>query len=355
MSSDSDSSASSEEHYKQKKNKKLKKKSEKKKHKKKERKEKRHKDKKHYHKEKLRVEPNLPISGFDKKNETLDGSEDAFGPALPPHLLKGDTKTDKALIGPTLPSEFSNFIESVQSKSSEMSERDNAAASVSDGEVDDMNFSYGPVPVSNDSDGIAKMSSTQMELEQRALELKLAAIEGTGNTTDVKVREEWMLELPEVGLKGGLAALSNMKRTFHQGKERPDFSDRSSWTKTPHDETKPSTSTSKTKTTAEALKRSAEDAYEKQRDEEQARIAKKHKKQHKRDESLVEIHQKKLRKEQKKREKELASAGVKPERRPFSRDVDLKLNKIDNNQTKQIVDKAKILNTKFASGKTKFL
>lgn len=54
-------------------------------------------------------------------------------------------------------------------------------------------------------------------------------------------------------------------------------------------------------------------------------------------------------------EKELAAAGTKPERRPFSRDVDLKLNKIDSNQTKQIVDKAKILNTKFSSGKTKYL
>lgn len=52
---------------------------------------------------------------------------------------------------------------------------------------------------------------------------------------------------------------------------------------------------------ADALKRSAEDAYEKLRDEEQARLAKKHKKQHKRDESLVEIHQKKLRKEQRER------------------------------------------------------
>ncbi|XP_014086214.1 GPALPP motifs-containing protein 1 [Bactrocera oleae] len=351
MSTDSDSSASSKEHCKQKKNKKLKRKSEKKKHKKKEKKEKKHKDKKNHHKEKLRIEPNFPISVLDKKDETIGGNVDAFGPALPPHLLK----TDKTLIGPTMPSEILNSIESAATKSSEMSENDNAATSVIDGEIDDMYFSFGPMPVSSNSDGLAKMSSTQIELEQRALELKLAAIEGTANTTDINVREEWMLELPEVGLKGGLAALSNMKRTFHQGKERPDFSDRSSWTKTPHDETKPSSSTSKTKTTADALKRSAEDAYEKHRDEEQARLAKKHKKQHKRDESLVDIHQKKLRKERKKREKELASAGAKPERRPFSRDVDLKLNKIDKNQTKQIVDKAKILNTKFASGKTKYL
>lgn len=39
--------------------------------------------------------------------------------------------------------------------------------------------------------------------------------------------------------------------------------------------------------------------YERLRDEEQEQIARKHKKKHKRDESLVELHQKKLRKEQK--------------------------------------------------------
>lgn len=230
MSSDSDLSGSAKEpkeHYKQKKNKKLKRKSEKKKHNKKEKKEKRQKDRKHYHKEKLRVESTLPISGLDKKNEVIDRREYAFGPALPAHLLKGDMKTDKTLIGPTLPNEFLNSIESIQNKSSEISENENAATSVIDGEIEDMDFSYGPMPVLSDSEGLAKMSSTQMELEQRALELKLAAIESTGNTTNINVREEWMLELPKVGLKGGLAALSNMKRTFHQGKERPDFTDRS--------------------------------------------------------------------------------------------------------------------------------
>jgi len=38
--------------------------------------------------------------------------------------------------------------------------------------------------------------------------------------------------------------------------------------------------------------------YEQQRDDEQESMAKKHKKKHKREESLVDLHQKKLRKEQ---------------------------------------------------------
>lgn len=84
-------------------------------------------------------------------------------------------------------------------------------------------------------------------------------------------------------------------------------------------------------------------------------MAKRHEKKYKRDESLVEMHRKKLRKEQERKEKEMKESDAKPFRRPFSRDLDLKLNKIDKNQTKQIVDKAKILDTKFSSGRTKYL
>lgn len=132
------------------------------------------------------------------------------------------------------------------------------------------------------------------------------------------------------------------------------LNNRSSWTKTPqtgNETQKPSSS----KNSQQLLEQQAQALYEKQRDAEQEAMAKKHKKKHKREESLVEIHQKKLRKEEKKKAKELKESGAKPERRPFTRDIDLKLNKIDRNQTKQIVDKAKILNTKFSSGHSKYL
>ncbi|XP_036324555.1 GPALPP motifs-containing protein 1 [Rhagoletis pomonella] len=351
MSSDTDTSASTspQKYKKHKKSKKLKRKTDKKKHKNKEKK--RHRDKKRDSQKKHHVEAEAILAKHGNESTEVAQINDAFGPALPPHLLKDALNINKTLIGPELPRELLHTTEGSMKSTEpcEPNDKDN------DREVDATDFCYGPMPVSVDAEGMVKMSATQIELEQRALELKLAAIEGTGQTTDAKVREEWMLELPAVGLKGGLAALSNMKRTFHQGKERPDFSDRSSWTKTPQDAENPTPCTSKGTTSAEALKRSAEAAYERQRDEEQEQLAKKHKKKHKRDESLVDIHQRKLRKEQKKREKELAAAGAKPERRPFSRDVDLKLNKIDSNQTKQIVDKAKILNTKFSSGKTKYL
>ncbi|KAH8243889.1 hypothetical protein KR032_011143 [Drosophila birchii] len=318
----------------------------------KKKKSKKHKKEKHRHKEKKRSkrEEEQPVS-YPQALPTLNiphlasNSDDAFGPALPPHLRKDPVlgpsieKQDPpstAMIGPILPSDFA------QSKPSG-TEFESKANETSDD--DDLAGTFGPLP-----------NASQVELEERALALKLAALEGggLGTTTDQEVREEWMLELPDVGLKSGLAALGNMKRTFYQGKERPDFSDRSSWTKTPQSEAAAAAAGPRACSSKE-MEQMAQAKYEQQRDDEQERMAKKHKKKHKREESLVELHQKKLRKEQREKEKELAASGSKPERRPFSRDVDLKLNKIDKNQTKQIVDKAKILNTKFSRGQAKYL
>ncbi|EDV93318.1 GPALPP motifs-containing protein 1 [Drosophila grimshawi] len=334
MSSDS-SSSSDEEHRRKRKHKKTSKDVDKKQKKsqKKHKHEKRHKQKKRSKRDEPQEQLHqpMPVAPSRQPLETDDNS-DAFGPALPPHLVKElkpeSQPQEPMIIGPVMPANLAetSIVASV--------------ADADDADDDDLTGMCGPLP-----------NATQVELEERALALKLAALEGgIGSTPDQDVREEWMLELPEVGLKSGLAALNNMKRTFYQGKDRPDFTDRSSWTKTPKSEAAgPKACSSKD------LEQTAQANYERQRDEEQERIAKKHKKKHKRDESLVELHQKKLRKEQRAREKELAASGSKPERRPFTRDVDLKLNKIDKNQTKQIVDKAKILNTKFSSGHAKYL
>ncbi|XP_034487567.1 GPALPP motifs-containing protein 1 [Drosophila innubila] len=335
MSSDS-SSSSSEDHRRKRKHKKHGKDVDKKfKKSKKNKREKRHKEKKRSKQDepKEQLPPQLPVPAPRQLPDPQDNA-DAFGPALPPHLLKEPKPPATTIIGPVMPSNLTEaaIVESIPAQSQADNNNDD----------DDVTGTFGPMP-----------NATQVELEERALALKLAALEGgslSGSTADQDVREEWMLELPEVGLKSGLAALNNMKRTFYQGKERPDFSDRSSWTKTPQ-----SAAAGPKPCTSKDMEQAAQAKYERQRDEEQESIAKKHKKKHKRDESLVELHQKKLRKEQREREKELAASGSRPERRPFSRDVDLKLNKIDSNQTKQIVDKAKILNTKFSSGQAKYL
>ncbi|KAH8325230.1 hypothetical protein KR074_001447 [Drosophila pseudoananassae] len=347
MSSDdsnSDSSSSSDERHRKRKHKKHSKdvdKSKKKKSKKHKKEKRRHKEKKRSRREEDPpvIQPSIHFP--QPEPSVLNQIEDTFGPALPPHLKKQahpEPKPEvapKAMIGPILPSQF------LQTEQPSEKEEKNSNSD----EDDDLAGTFGPLP-----------NASQVELEERALALKLAALEGggLGSTKDQDVREEWMLELPDVGLKGGLAALSNMKRTFYQGKERPDFTDRSSWTKTPQSDAAAAVAGPKA-CSSKDLEQMAQAKYEQMRDEEQESMAKKHKKKHKRDESLVELHQKKLRKEQKEREKELAASGSKPERRPFSRDVDLKLNKIDKNQTKQIVDKAKILNTKFSRGQAKYL
>ncbi|KAH8417784.1 hypothetical protein KR222_005789 [Zaprionus bogoriensis] len=334
MASDSSSSSSSSQEHRRKR--KHKKHGKSKKHKR----EKRHKEKKRSRRDSSpEAPPPPPPRQLLESNET----EDAFGPALPPHLLKekkpqAPQPEPQAIIGPVMPDGLVK--QDIPAKDDAVADADD------DDDEDDLTGTFGPMP-----------NATQVELEERALALKLAALEGGGlgsSTTEQDVREEWMLELPEVGLKGGLAALNNMKRTFYQGKERPDFSDRSAWTKTPQSAAAAATTGPKA-CSSKDMEQAAQAKYERQRDEEQESIAKKHKKKHKRDESLVELHQKKLRKEQRQREKELAASGSKPERRPFTRDVDLKLNKIDKNQTKQIVDKAKILNTKFSSGQAKYL
>ncbi|XP_041674723.1 GPALPP motifs-containing protein 1 [Drosophila eugracilis] len=345
MSSDdssSDSSSSSDERHRKRKHKKHSKdidKSKKKKSKKHKKEKRRHKEKKRSRQEDERRVPNPQPAAFISPPDLPSNSQDAFGPALPPHLRKSSQPViseerrlePQAMIGPILPSNL------VKEKSPIKND--------SGGDDDDLAGTFGPLP-----------NASQVALEERALALKLAALEGggLGTTTDQDAREEWMLELPDVGLKSGLAALNNMKRTFYQGKERPDFSDRSSWTKTPQSETAVAASGPKSLSSKE-LEQMAQAKYEQQRDDEQESMAKKTQKKHKRDESLMDLHQKKLRKEQREKEKELAASGSKPERRPFSRDVDLKLNKIDKNQTKQIVDKAKILNTKFSRGQAKYL
>lgn len=45
----------------------------------------------------------------------------------------------------------------------------------------------------------------------------------------------------------------------------------------------------------------------------------------------------------------------KPERRPFDRDIDLQVYRFDEAQKKSIIQKAQLLNSRFSSGKSKYL
>lgn len=102
-----------------------------------------------------------------------------------------------------------------------------------------------------------------------------------------------MIELPDVKAANlGLGA-----RQFRT-KERPDFSDRSSWTDTPKERERKSHH-SRALTSDEIKrnkKREGEVMFTAKRDAEQEEAVKRHSKKHRRDESLLETHQKKLKK-----------------------------------------------------------
>lgn len=154
----------------------------------------------------------------------------------------------------------------------------------------------GPVPAS------AEMSERDLELEKRKIEIKLQQLDRrmeAVNSSDAKHREEWMLELPEIKKVPdmGLSA-----RQFRKN-ARPDFSDRSSWTKTPNDGHKKSTHGEKSHASTDAAERTRD--LERRRDEAQEKLAKEHKKAHKRGKTLLEIHEKLKKKEVRKRSRML--------------------------------------------------
>lgn len=117
-------------------------------------------------------------------------NKESFGPALPPHLA------NKCAVVAPQPPKLPQVEDAVK-------------------EDDDYDAFHGPLP------GPSR-TLAQIELEQRALELKLGKLSEDSSKGSATVREEWMLELPDVGIKGGLDSLKRVFKT----KEGPDFSDR---------------------------------------------------------------------------------------------------------------------------------
>ena len=86
------------------------------------------------------------------------------------------------------------------------------------------------------------------------------------------------------------------------------------------------------------------------RDEKMAKVSKDLKQKRGAD-SLMDMHEKKLKKDKKKKEE----SGEALERRPFDRDVDLKANAFDNAMKKNMLKAAAKIDNKFSSGLQKFL
>ena len=162
----------------------------------------------------------------DSEHET-----DLFGPALPPSVIitssanaanKPDVITEpKKSIGPTIPENIhEEILLNLQQSSGTFTESvDMNAEDISD-EEDESDFVVGPLPFGVES-------KTNLELEKRALELKITKLNNLTNSEDndkdlSKIREEWMLELPEVKSVTGLGLQARQFRA----KAGPDFSDR---------------------------------------------------------------------------------------------------------------------------------
>ncbi|XP_075983632.1 uncharacterized protein LOC142981523 [Anticarsia gemmatalis] len=267
--------------------------------------------------------------------------EDVCGPALPPHLEKQSKRSDSPDIeGPALPPHLQ------RSKNIGPSIPDDMRKVLADREVikyesSDDDSGIGPLPAGSEE----KWSDAHRRLEERALDIKIKKLDGDSQPK-VKSREQWMLELPE-----GKAKYIGLEARGFRPKEGPDMSDRSSWTDTPEEKARKAAGQVKEEDLDTQLKQEARMRHIANRDDEQESAVKKHKKKHKREESLLEMHQKKLKKKKKKEEKE----DGKKERRPFSRDVDLQVNRFDEAQKKSIIKKAQDLNSRFGRGEAKYL
>lgn len=84
-------------------------------------------------------------------------------------------------------------------------------------ESSDEDIGIGPLPAGSEE----KWSDAHRRLEERALDIKIRNLDGHSDTSKVKTREQWMLELPE-----GKAKIIGLEARSFRAKEGPDMSDR---------------------------------------------------------------------------------------------------------------------------------
>ncbi|CAG0899421.1 unnamed protein product [Cyprideis torosa] len=268
--------------------------------------------------------PTLP-PGFPLPSAGDGGSHDevgdvAFGPALPPGLKSG-APSPEAVEGPIIGPSVQLIAD----------DADRTAAAVA---------------------AVARRAGGQ------------DASEAAGGP-DPTERERWMLELPETNRKlFGMGARTFSKQTESVVQDR-------GWTEAPGGGGGASSAQESGEGTGTGFAEDAvgdaslssrlEQRETAARDERLRRETEVHNKKKKRKKTLMEIHEKKLKKKMKKekkkrkKEKEKGRSSPKPERRPFDRDIDLSIGRIDSARTKELVSKSKLLNSKFGSGQQKFL
>lgn len=228
---------------------------------------------------------------------------------------------------------------------------------------------WGPLPPGdNDDRGI---QSTAEEIERRAERMKNRLLNPIDEVLEIPGRETWMTELPpERGKNFGLTARKFSMATHSTS------GDRSVWTETPADRDKriQGMASGGESTGKPTEKNASEQSRTVKRDLEYSQQVEEYNKSKKRSKSLLELHNEKHKKQHKKQKKEKHKEKKKKrkkeekekkknkrdkdlERRPFDRDVDLKVNRMDDVQRKAIIKRSQQLTGRFGHGSStgKFL
>ncbi|XP_045613031.1 GPALPP motifs-containing protein 1 [Procambarus clarkii] len=274
------------------------------------------------------VKHDLTQKQDSESDDDDDDEDDMYGPALPPHLLnknqeKRSAQDNRRIVGPTLPKGF------VPPK---VPYRENDKEENSDSEDNNDGSVIGPVPPTEEFNE-EEYRVRQFELRAQRMKDRL---EGKNIDNKTLVRESWMTELPEDKPNFcGLSARQFLRKT-PQAK-----GDRSGWTDTPADKARKSEMgvEGQQELTPELIASSKRDIELSEKVNEYNKS--------KRAKPLIDLHQKKM--------KETQDASGPKERRPFSRDDDLHVNKFDDAQKSNILKKARKLNDRFSSGDRKFL
>ncbi|XP_011138259.1 histone-lysine N-methyltransferase, H3 lysine-4 specific [Harpegnathos saltator] len=250
----------------------------------------------------------------DPKEAAEDVVDMAFGPALPPHLLQRTCdKSPEKIIGPVLPDSLKKT-----SRETFHAESDDDCA-------------IGPLPEDHPA---LRNSRVHEQLDLRARRIRH---EGYSEEVDVgNKREEWMTELPPA--QAANLGLGPRKFRIRDG---PDMSDRSCWTDTPAQKVQKQRDSERRRfssSTEESDKRRAKECHKRDSD-----------KSTKREKSLLEMHQSKMARRKRNEEKEAKLSGGST-RRPFDRDIDLQVNRLDQAQKKTILMKARMLDDRFSRG-----
>jgi len=244
-------------------------------------------------------------------------SDKIIGPMRPPGLNPRPPKDEEEdVYGPPLPPSFYKPKTSPKHVS------------------DDDEPLIGPLPPSAE-DQISPSQEIIKQIEKRSKQMK-DKLNGL-NAPKKLEREEWMLELPSATQAFGLGP-----RKFR--KNAKELGDRSVWTDTPGDKER--------KAKLKSVEKPAAFKPYESRDKEIEENMKEYIKEFKQ-ESLLSIHEKKLKRKHKEEKKEEDPTI----RRPFDRETDLQVNRFDNAAKKRMIKQSAELSSRFSYGEqsSKFL